>query len=439
MPPADLNGLVRFAERRNLVFLRVCRHISTGLYFQTAENFESLPSVYIISFFVFGFVSLTICMPHSVPSRNGARAHMPHSVPSRNFATAHMPHSVPSRNFATAHMSHSVLSRNFATAHMPHSVPSRNCATAHMAHSVPSHNCATTHMPHSVPSRNIATAHMPHSVPSRNCATAHMPHSVPSRNFATAHLVSLSSSLSYINVFIDSITLFCNSFTGFPQTHRQAPRKQDTNWIQQTNYAFLLNLALTSVFPNLQAINLWWPANVSKRPMDTSDNNNNNDCSFYSTLHILAFQPAFILIGIATLLATQSCLFGNKNLWKAKWDLEYMERYWQLEIEGKPVPVPLYIPRIPWKLLRTKHLAGWYWYTLILIHTDADTHWRWYTLTLIQTDADTHWRWYALTLIRTDADTNWRWYKLTLIQTDADTHWRWYKLTLIHTDADTHW
>ena len=30
--PADLNGLVRFAERRNVGFLRVCHHVSTGLY-----------------------------------------------------------------------------------------------------------------------------------------------------------------------------------------------------------------------------------------------------------------------------------------------------------------------------------------------------------------------------------------------------------------------
>jgi len=32
-PHADLNGIVRFAERRNLVLL-VCRHISTDLYRQ---------------------------------------------------------------------------------------------------------------------------------------------------------------------------------------------------------------------------------------------------------------------------------------------------------------------------------------------------------------------------------------------------------------------
>jgi len=116
--------------------------------------------------------------------------------------------------------------------------------------------------------------------------TTFTPHSVPSRKFATAHLVSLSSCLGYINVFTDIITLFCNSFTGFPQTYRQAPRKQDTNWIQQMNYAFLLNLALPGVFfPNLRPINLWWPANVSNWPTDTSDNNNNNNnnCSFYST------------------------------------------------------------------------------------------------------------------------------------------------------------
>jgi len=30
--PSDLNGLVRFTERQNLVFLRMCHHISTGLY-----------------------------------------------------------------------------------------------------------------------------------------------------------------------------------------------------------------------------------------------------------------------------------------------------------------------------------------------------------------------------------------------------------------------
>ena len=32
--PADLNGLVRFAERRDLVSTPVCHHISTGLYHQ---------------------------------------------------------------------------------------------------------------------------------------------------------------------------------------------------------------------------------------------------------------------------------------------------------------------------------------------------------------------------------------------------------------------
>jgi len=31
-PPADLNGLVRFARKTKIWFLRVCHHISTGLY-----------------------------------------------------------------------------------------------------------------------------------------------------------------------------------------------------------------------------------------------------------------------------------------------------------------------------------------------------------------------------------------------------------------------
>ena len=37
-PPADLNGLVRFAEKRNLVSARVCHHISTGLYYLEVKD-----------------------------------------------------------------------------------------------------------------------------------------------------------------------------------------------------------------------------------------------------------------------------------------------------------------------------------------------------------------------------------------------------------------
>ena len=31
-PPADLNGLVRFARKKKSVFFRVCHHISTDLF-----------------------------------------------------------------------------------------------------------------------------------------------------------------------------------------------------------------------------------------------------------------------------------------------------------------------------------------------------------------------------------------------------------------------
>ena len=44
-PPADLNGLVRLSARRNLVFLRVCHHISNAVYctdFYTHWQGESL-------------------------------------------------------------------------------------------------------------------------------------------------------------------------------------------------------------------------------------------------------------------------------------------------------------------------------------------------------------------------------------------------------------
>ena len=43
-PSADLNGLVRFARKKKSGFLRVCRHISTGLYlalWQTTPGTDS--------------------------------------------------------------------------------------------------------------------------------------------------------------------------------------------------------------------------------------------------------------------------------------------------------------------------------------------------------------------------------------------------------------
>jgi len=41
--PADLNGLIRFAEKRNWL-LRVCHHISTGLYISWREESQLLRS-----------------------------------------------------------------------------------------------------------------------------------------------------------------------------------------------------------------------------------------------------------------------------------------------------------------------------------------------------------------------------------------------------------
>jgi hypothetical protein len=60
MPPADLNGLVRFAERRNMVSARVPSHFKRSLPTFPSEFFARLRIVYSFKAFCDGSALLKI-------------------------------------------------------------------------------------------------------------------------------------------------------------------------------------------------------------------------------------------------------------------------------------------------------------------------------------------------------------------------------------------